>query len=127
MCASAERGPTAPISQTPTAHRRRRLQGALRRQQWKGVVDFAAAVDALIVTSMAISPGVRDASGAWTAEQARRRIDFTRSIGSRIAAAEFMNEPMIAAMGGAPKGYDAKAYARDFKRFERFARQAAPT
>jgi heparanase 1 len=102
------------------------FKDVLSRQQWKGVVDFAAAVDALIVTSMAISPGVRDASGAWTAEQASRLIDFTRSIGNRIAAAEFMNEPMIAAMGGAPKGYDAKAYARDFKRFERFARQAAP-
>jgi heparanase 1 len=98
----------------------------LSRQQWKGVVDFAAAVDAQIVTSIAISPGVRDASGAWTAEQARRLIDFTRSVGGRIAAAEFMNEPMIAAMGGAPKGYDAKAYARDFKLFERFVRQAAP-
>jgi heparanase 1 len=98
----------------------------LSGQQWKGVVDFAAAVDAEIVTSMAISPGVRDASGAWTVEQARRLIDYTRSIGGRIAAAEFMNEPMIAAIGGAPKGYDAKAYARDFKLFERFARQAAP-
>jgi hypothetical protein len=102
------------------------FKDVLSRQQWKGVVDFAAAVDAQIVTSMAISRGVRDDSGAWTAEQARRLIDFTRSIGGRIAAAEFMNEPMIAGMGGAPKGYDAKAYARDFKVFERFARQAAP-
>jgi heparanase len=75
---------------------------------------------------MAISPGVRDASGAWTAEQARRLTDFTRSAGGRIAAAEFMNEPMIAGIGGAPKGYDAKAYARDFRVFERFARQADP-
>jgi heparanase len=102
------------------------FKDVLSRQQWKGVVDFAAAVDAEIVTSMAISPGVRDASGAWTAEQARRLIDFTRSVGGRIAAAEFMNEPMIAAIGGAPKGYDAKAYARDFKLFERLVRQAVP-
>jgi hypothetical protein len=98
----------------------------LSRQQWKGVVDFATAVDAQIVTSMAISPGVRDASGAWTTEQAQRLIDFTRFVGGRIVAAEFMNEPMIAAMGGAPKGYGVKAYARDFKLFERFAREAAP-
>jgi heparanase 1 len=102
------------------------FKDVLSRRQWKGVVDFAAAVDAEIVTSMAISPGVRDASGAWTAEQAQRLIDFTRSVGGRVAAAEFMNEPMIAAMGGAPKGYDAKAYARDFRVFEQFARQAAP-
>jgi heparanase len=98
----------------------------LSRRQWKGVVDFAAAVNAEIVTSMAISPGARDASGVWTIEQARRLIDFTRSSGGRIAAAEFMNEPSIPAIGRAPKGYDARAYARDFQVFERFARQTVP-
>jgi len=102
------------------------FKDVLSRQQWKGVIDFAAAVDAKIVTSMTISPGVRDASGVWTPEQARRLIEFTRSIGGGIAAAEFMNEPSIPAIGGAPKGYDAAAYARDFKVFERFARQAVP-
>jgi heparanase len=98
----------------------------LSRPQWKGVVDFAAAVDAKIVTSMAISAGVRDTSGVWTPEQAKRLIEFTRSIGGGIAAAEFMNEPSIPAIGRAPKGYDAAAYVRDFKVFERFARQATP-
>jgi hypothetical protein len=98
----------------------------LTRPQWKGVIDFAAAVNAEIVTSMAISPGARDASGVWTSEQARRLIDFTRSSGGRIAAAEFMNEPSIPAIGRAPKGYEARAYARDFNVFDRFARQAVP-
>jgi hypothetical protein len=37
-----------------------------------------------------------------------------------------MNEPTLAAMGGAPKGYDAAAYGRDFKVFSAFVRQAAP-
>jgi heparanase len=102
------------------------FKDVLSRQQWKGVIDFAAAVDAKIITSMAISPGARDASGVWTPEQAKRLIEFTRSIGGGIAAAEFMNEPSIPAIGGAPKGYDAAAYARDFKVFERFARRAIP-
>jgi hypothetical protein len=102
------------------------FKDVLTRPQWKGVVDFAAAVDAEIVTSMAISAGARDASGVWTPEQARRLIEFTRSIGGGIAAAEFMNEPAIAAIGGAPKGYDTAAYTRDFKVFEHFARQAVP-
>ncbi len=102
------------------------FKDVLSRQQWKGVVDFAAAVDAEIVTSMAISTGARDAAGVWTDEQARRLMNFTRSAGGHIAAAEFMNEPMIATMGGAPKAYDASAYTRDFKLFERFARQADP-
>ena len=46
--------------------------------------------------------------------------------GGRIAAAEFMNEPNLAVMGGAPVGYDSAAYGRDFKRFHAFARAAAP-
>jgi len=102
------------------------FNGVLTRQQWKGVVDFAKAVDAQIVTSFANSAGTRDATGAWTPEQARRWVEYTRSVGGRIAAAEFMNEPTLAAMGGAPTGYDAAAFGRDFKRFEAFARQAVP-
>ena len=50
----------------------------------------------------------------------------TRSVGGRIAAAEFMNEPTLAAMGGAPDGYDAAAYGRDFKAFVAFIRASAP-
>ena len=37
-----------------------------------------------------------------------------------------MNEPTFAALGGAPKGYDAAAYARDLAVFLPFARQVAP-
>jgi hypothetical protein len=101
------------------------FSGVLSRERWKGVVDFAAASGAKIVTSMAISPGVRDSAGVWTPGQARRLFDYTRSIGGDIAAAEFMNEPTMATMGGAPKGYDAESFGRDFKLFASFARQAA--
>ena len=83
-------------------------------------------MDAQIVTSFATGVGTRDAAGAWTPEQARRWIEYTRSAGGRIAAAEFMNEPTLAAMGGAPAGYDVAAYGRDFRRFLAFAKQAAP-
>ena len=100
--------------------------GVLSRQQWKGVIDFAKAVDAAIVTSFATSVGTRDAKGVWTPAQARRFLTYTKSVGGRIAAAEFMNEPTFAAMGGAPKGYDAAAYGRDFKEFHAFAKAAAP-
>jgi heparanase len=102
------------------------FMGVLARPQWKGLIDFANAVDAQIVTSFANGAGTRDAAGGWTPEQARRWIEYTRSAGSRIAAAEFMNEPTLAAMGGAPASYDASAYGRDFRRFLAFARQAAP-
>jgi hypothetical protein len=102
------------------------FNGVLTRQQWRGVVDFSQSVDARIVTSFAVSPGVRDAAGAWKPDQANRLLAFTRSIGGRIAAAEFMNEPNLAEMGGAPAGYDATAYGRDFRSFRSFMKQAAP-
>ena len=46
--------------------------------------------------------------------------------GGRIAAVEFMNEPDVANHGGAPKGYDAAAYARDVARFRPFLKKTAP-
>jgi len=100
--------------------------GVLTRRQWRGVVDFSRAVNAKIVTSFAISAGVRDANGVWTPDQAAKFLSFTKSIGGTIAAAEFFNEPTFAAMGGAPKGYDAAAYGRDFAVFRAFAKKAAP-
>jgi heparanase len=102
------------------------FMGVLSHQQWKGVIDFARAVDAGIVTSFATSVGTRDAHGVWTPDQARRFVEYTRAVGGRIAAAEYMNEPTAAAMGGAPAGYDASAYGRDFKLFHAFARGTAP-
>jgi hypothetical protein len=100
--------------------------GVLTRAQWRGVVDFATAVDAEIVTSFAVSPGSRDASGAWRPEQAERLLAYTRSLGAHIAAAEFMNEPDLAPQNAAPSGYDATAYGRDFRTFRAFMKMAAP-
>lgn len=102
------------------------FSAVLSRERWKGVIDFAHAASAEIVTSMATSPGVRDAAGRWQSDQARRLFAYTRSAGGRIAAAEFMNEPTLAAMSGAPKGYDAAAYGRDFKAFVAFIRASEP-
>ena len=102
------------------------FKGVLSRTQWQGVVDFARAVNAQIVASFATGAGTRDTAGVWTPEQAARLVDYTSAIGGRIAAAEFMNEPNLAVMGGAPAGYDAAAYGRDFKRFHAFARAAEP-
>ncbi len=99
------------------------FSGVLTRQQWRGVVEFSRAVGAGIVTSFAVSPGVRDAAGAWKPDQAERLLAYNSSIGGRIAAAEFMNEPNLAEIGGAPAGYDATAYARDFAIFHVFMKQ----
>ena len=102
------------------------FKGVLTRQQWKSVVDFSHAVNAEIVTSFAISAGTRDAAGVWTPEQARQILAYTKSVGGSIAAAEYMNEPTIPEIGGAPKGYDAAAFARDVAVFRAVAKQIAP-
>jgi hypothetical protein len=102
------------------------FNSVLSRKEWKGVVDFAKEANAKIVTSFAISPGTRDVAGTWTPDQAGHLLAFTKSVGGSIAAAEFMNEPTLAEMGGAPKGYDAKAYARDFAVFRQFVKAKAP-
>jgi len=102
------------------------FSGVLTRKQWKGVVDFSKAADAKLVTSFATSPGARDARGVWTPKEARKLLSYTKSVGGYVAAAEFMNEPTVAAMGGAPKGYDAAAYGRDLAVFHAFAKQTAP-
>ncbi|MDB5609724.1 MAG: hypothetical protein JWP25_6624 [Bradyrhizobium sp.] len=102
------------------------FNGILTRQQWRNVVDFSRSVDARIVTSFAVSSGTRDAAGIWKPDQVQRLLAYTSSVGGEIAAAEFMNEPNLAAMGGAPAGYDAAAYVRDFQIFYSLMKQAAP-
>jgi len=98
----------------------------LTRAEWKGVIDFSRAVNAEIVTSVATGPGSRDAQGVWTSDQARQLFEYTKSAGGRIAASEFMNEPTYAAMGGAPKGYDATSFGRDVAVFRTFLRKTTP-
>jgi hypothetical protein len=102
------------------------FNGILTRAQWRSVIDFSHAVDAKLVTSFAISPGVRDANGVWTPIEAQKLLNYTHSIGGSIAAAEMFNEPTFASMGGAPKGYDAAAYGRDFRAFHAFIQKADP-
>jgi len=105
---------------------RRGFSEVLTRQEWKSVIDFAQAVNAKLVTSFATSLGTRDAAGVWTPAQATRLLAYTKSVGGSIAAAEYMNEPTYAAMGGAPAGYDAAAYGRDIRVFVPFMKKNSP-
>jgi len=102
------------------------FKSVLTLREWQDAIDFSQAVDAPIVTSFAVSAGTRDTDGVWTAEQARRLLAATRSAGGHIAAAEFINEPDLPAIGGVPDGYDAAAYGRDFAIFGSFMKQEAP-
>jgi heparanase 1 len=115
-------------SDTPPSTPPAGFKSTLTHRQWQNVVDFSQSVNARIVTSFAVSLGTRDAAGVWTPDQANRLLTYTRSVGGRIAAAEFMNEPDLAEMGGAPAGYGTgtAAYGRDFRLFRSFMKRTAP-
>lgn len=69
---------------------------------------------------------IRDAGGAWAPDLARHWLEYTRSIGGEITAAEYMNEPTVAGMSGAPEAYSGEAYGRDFNIFREWAEANAP-
>jgi heparanase 1 len=99
----------------------------LKRDQWKGVVAFAKAVDAPIVTSFAVSTGTRGPDGVWTTDQAQRLVDLTKEAGGSIYAAEFFNETNVpTAAPEMPKKYTADNYAAEFKIFKDWAGKAQP-
>jgi hypothetical protein len=100
--------------------------GTLTRSRWAAVIDFSRAVDAPIVTSFATSTGTRDSAGVWQPSLARRWLDATRTLGGNVAAVEFMNEPTLADIGGAPPGYAASDYGRDFRAFLALMKHDAP-
>ena len=101
-------------------------ENVLTRAEWKGVMDFCKATDAKLVTSFAISNGIRDEQGNWTSAQIEPLLNYTKKIGGEIYAAEMFNEPSHASYGGAPQGYDAAYYAKDFSAFKRYVDQAMP-
>jgi heparanase len=111
-----------PALKTPPAG----FQNVLTRSEWKGVVDFAHAVNAEIVTSVTTSAGVRDSGGTWTSAQTKAWLDYTNFVGGHIAAIEFMNEPTLMSLGGVSESYGANEYGRDSKVFKEFLRKESP-
>ena len=110
-----------PLSAVPKGY-----DAVLTRRQWRQAVEFARDSDAQIVTSMPTSPGSRDADGNWTHEAAERLFAYTQSIGGRIAASEFANEPNLIGGTKPPVNYDATRYRRDFGRFHDWLRKRSP-
>ncbi len=102
------------------------FKNILTRQQWKGVVDFCKAVDGKLVSSFPISEGMRDDQGNYQISQVKSILDYTKSVGGEISAAEFFNEPSHASHGDAPKGYDGSNFAKEFAIFKEFIKKEAP-
>ncbi len=100
------------------------FEAVLTGEQWKGVGDFARAVDGLVVTSFASSSGAFDAAGVWKPDQARLLLQYSKDNDVPVRAAELFNEPSLNL--GMPPGYDADAFARDFRTLEGLAKEVAP-
>ncbi len=99
----------------------------LTKSQWKGVIDFVKATDSKLVTSFAVSNGVRDAQGTWTPKEAQKIVSYTKSQGGEIAAAELFNEPTMPMAGGEMnKNYNANNFAKDMAAFNAWSKIAVP-
>ena len=98
----------------------------LTRQQWIGVLDFVRAVGGKLFISISNCKGDHPGGGPLNLAQARKIFDFSHRYGVDIDAAEFMNEPNMLEMSGAPAGYTAEDYARDQDIFFGWVRENYP-
>ncbi len=99
----------------------------LTRSQWKGVLDFIKSTHSQLVTSFAVSNGVRDAQGVWTPREAQKMVAYTKSQGGEIAAAELFNEPTMPTAGGEmDENYGASHFAKDVAVFTAWAKKEVP-
>ena len=102
------------------------FRSVLTEEQWKGVLDFVKAVGAKLMISVANCDGVENEDGTWNPEQAKLLFDYSRDYGVPIDAAEFMNEPNTACLGGSPGNYSVESFCRDQDAFYRFVRENYP-
>jgi heparanase 1 len=97
------------------------------QSQWKGVINFIKATDSKLVTSFAVSNGVRNAQGVWTAKEAQKIASYTKSQGGEIAAAELFNEPTMPTAGGEiNKDYNGGNFAKDVAAFNAWSKATVP-
>lgn len=98
----------------------------LTKEQWIGVLDFVKAVDGKLLISVSNCAGDHPNNGPLDLTQTKKIFDFSHEYGVDIDAAEFMNEPNMLEMSGAPRGYTATDYARDQDIFHGWVREHYP-
>lgn len=101
-------------------------QSVLTREQWTGVLDFVRAVGGRLLVSVSNCAGDHPGGGPLDLTQTKKLFAFSREYGVPISAAEFMNEPNMMKMAGAPASYTPADYARDQDIFSRWVREHAP-
>lgn len=85
----------------------------LTREQWIGVLDFVSYVGGKLLVSVSNCAGDHPDGGPLSLTQAKKLFEFSHAYGVEIDAIEFMNEPNMMEMSGAPAGYTPADYARD--------------
>lgn len=98
----------------------------LTKEQWIGVLDFVKAVGAKLLISVSNCAGDHPNGEALDLTQTKKIFNFSHEYGVDIDAAEFMNEPNMLAMSGAPEGYTAADYARDQDIFNGWVKENYP-
>ena len=85
----------------------------LTKEQWTGVLDFVRYVGGKLLVSVSNCAGDHPDGGPLNLTQAKKLFGFSHQYGVDIDAVEFMNEPNMLELSGAPAGYTAADYARD--------------
>ena len=85
----------------------------LTKEQWMGVLNFVRYVDGKLLVSVSNCAGDHPGGGPLDLTQTKKLFAFSHQYGVDIDAVEFMNEPNMLEMSGAPAGYTAADYARD--------------
>lgn len=112
---------------TPSGKAPEGYASVLTKEQWIGVLDFVKAVDGKLLISVSNCAGDHPNGGALDLTQTKKIFDLSHEYGVDIDAAEFMNEPNMLEMSGAPKGYTAADYARDQDIFNSWIRINYPS
>ncbi len=98
----------------------------LTKEQWIGVLDFVKEVGGKLLISISNCAGDHPNGGPLDLTQAKKIFDFSHKYGVDIDAAEFMNEPNMLEMSGAPAGYTSADFARDQDIFNGWVRENYP-
>lgn len=98
----------------------------LTKEQWIGVLEFVKAVNGKLLISVSNCAGDHPDGGPLDLTQTQKIFNFSHEYGVDIDAAEFMNEPNMLEMSGAPKGYTPQDYVRDQDIFNAWVRENYP-
>lgn len=101
-------------------------QNVLNKGQWIGVLEFVKAVGGKLMISVSNCEDDHPDGGELDLSQAEKIFKFSHDYGVDIEAAEFMNEPNMLEISGAPKGYGVEDYSRDQNIFYSWLRKNYP-